>query len=88
MQEAVWQSIQKRKTPYENKSFDHISKLRDNAFLLEQWKRYQPSTQMELPEFSIVIKRLLKFLQPVFNVIVRENAFSMSWSATQKVREI
>jgi hypothetical protein len=88
LQEAIWKTLQNRKTPYENKSFDHISEFRDNVFLLEQWKRYQPSIQMELPEFSIVIERLQLFLQPVFNAIVRENEFFMSWSSTLQVWEI
>jgi hypothetical protein len=43
---------------------------------------------MELPEFSIVIERLQLFLQPVFNAIVRENEFFMSWSSTLQVWEI
>lgn len=84
LQKAIWKTIQNRKTPYENKSFERISEFRDSAFLLGQWKRYQPSIQMKLPEFSIVIERLKQFLEPVFNAIVLESQFLMSWSAAQQ----
>jgi hypothetical protein len=85
LKEAIWKTLQNRKTPYENKSFDTISEFRNNVFLLEQWKRYQPSIQMELPPFSTMIECLYQFLQPVFNAIISENDFFMSWSSTQQV---
>ncbi|OJV65095.1 MAG: nucleotidyltransferase [Clostridiales bacterium 38-18] len=84
LQEAVWQTIQHRGTVYEANSFDRISAFGDNAFLSAQWTRFQPSIQIQLPEFASILYRLKDFLQPVFEASIKEREFFMDWSAEQK----
>lgn len=66
---------------YEANSFDRISEFRNNAVLKALWLRFQPSIQMELPEFTVVIDRLQQFLQPVFDAAIHEREFFADWSA-------
>lgn len=84
LQEAIWQTVQHRGTVYEANSFDRISAFGDNAFLSAQWTRFQPSMQVQLPEFASILYRLKEFLQPVFEASIKEREFFMDWSAEQK----
>lgn len=84
LQEAIWQTIQHRGTVYEANSFDRISAFGDNAFLSAQWTRFQPSMQVQLPEFVSILYRLKEFLQPMFEASIEERKFFMDWSAEQK----
>ncbi len=84
LQEAVWQTIQHRGTVYEANSFERIAAFVDNTFLLAQWKRFQPSIQVQLPEFASILNHLKEFLQPVFEASIHEREFFMDWSAEQK----
>ena len=84
LQVAIWQTIQHRGTTYEVDSFQRIAEFRNNIFLTGQWRRFQTSVQMELPEFSVVLDRLQQFLQPVFDSAIHEKGFNLNWFATQK----
>jgi len=56
-------------------------------FLLSQWKRFKPSMQMELPEFTVVLNRLHKFLEPVFDSSICDKKFFMKWSVDGEIWE-
>lgn len=84
LQEAIWQTVQHRGTVYEANSFDRISAFGDNAFLSSKWTRFQPSMQVQLPEFVSILYRLKEFIQPVFQASIEEREFFMYWSAEQK----
>ncbi|WP_331654660.1 nucleotidyl transferase AbiEii/AbiGii toxin family protein [Anaerosporobacter sp.] len=84
LQEAVWKTIQHRGTAYETNYFERIADFENNSFLLAQWMRFQPSMQMQLPEFKVILYRIKEFLQPVFESLILEREFFMEWSAEQK----
>ena len=84
LQEALWQTLQHRGTPYELDSFQRIRAFNENYFLVSQWDRYQPSIQMELPTFNVIIERLIQFLEPVFDIIIHEGELFRSWSSKQE----
>ena len=81
LQEAVWKTIQHRGTVYELNSFNRIAAFGNNAFLSAQWIRFQPSIQVQLPEFTAILYRLKEFLQPVFEASIQERDFFMDWSS-------
>jgi hypothetical protein len=84
LQEAISQTIQHRGTSYEANSIDRIAAFGDNVFLSALWTRFQPSIQVQLPEFASVLYRLTEFIQPVFEASIQEREFFMDWSAEQK----
>lgn len=84
LQEAIWQTIQHRGTSYEVNSFQRIGEFQNNSFLVSQWTRFQPSIQMDLPEFKSVIYRIQQFLQPVFEAAIHEREFFADWSSEEK----
>ena len=83
LQEALWQTLQHRGTPYESDSFQRIRAFNENSFLISQWARYKPSIQIELPAFNVIIERLIQFLEPVFDAITHEGELFKGWSSKQ-----
>jgi predicted nucleotidyltransferase component of viral defense system len=84
LQEAIWQTIQHRGTIYEANIFDRIDAFGENTILTAQWKRFQPSIQMQLPEFGIILQRIKEFLKPVFEASMHEEEFFCEWYAEEK----
>lgn len=84
LQEAIWQTLQHRRTTYEANSFNRIAAFEDNSFLSAQWTRFQPSIQVKLPEFEVILQRIKEFLQPVFEASIQEREFFWDWSAEQE----
>lgn len=84
LQEAIWQTIQHRGTVYEANSFDRIVTFGENTFLTAQWKRFQPSIQIQLPEFEVILQRIKEFLNPVFEASLYEKEFFCVWYAEEK----
>jgi predicted nucleotidyltransferase component of viral defense system len=85
LQASIRQTIQHRNTPCEIKSFERISEFRSNSFLMDQWRRYQPSIQMDLPDFTKIIDRLCKFIELVFAAINQDKDFIFHCSAEETV---
>ena len=83
LQEALWQTLQHRGTPYESDSFQRIHAFNENSFLVSQWDRYKPSIQMELPPFHSILERIIRFVEPIFNSAVHEVEFFKNWSSKQ-----
>lgn len=83
LQEAIWKTVQHRGTPHDDKCFMRINDFRTNSFLILHWKRFQPSMQMQLPEFDVVLDRLLAFIEPVFSASIQNKSFKMTWSVEQ-----
>lgn len=84
LQDAVWNTIKHRGTVFEANCFDRISSFGDDGFLSARWTRFQPSMQMELPEFAVVLRRLKEFLQPILEESIQERELQMNWSAKEK----
>ena len=83
LQEAIWKTLKHRGTVFERTSFDRIAAFVDNSFLSEQWKRFQQSIQVELPDFESVIHRITIFLHPPFDSSISDREFTVKWSAKE-----
>lgn len=88
LQEAILQTLQHRGTQYDTDSFERIAAFKNNDFLSLQWHRFQPSMQMALPEFSIVLEGMQCFLEPVFDASIHQEEFLQQWTAEQKQWEL
>ncbi|MDD3414691.1 MAG: nucleotidyl transferase AbiEii/AbiGii toxin family protein [Lachnospiraceae bacterium] len=84
LQEAIWQTIQHRGTPYESNTFDRIAAFGVNTFLSAQWIRFQPSIRVQLPGFEVILQRIKEFLKPVFEASIQEREFFGEWCAEEK----
>ncbi|MBN2259448.1 MAG: nucleotidyl transferase AbiEii/AbiGii toxin family protein [Clostridiales bacterium] len=87
LKDAIGGTITHRATPYDKNSFERINNFYSNAFLVSQWKRFQLSIQMELPEFDLVLNRLKQFLEPIFDALINDKEFFLKWSVDHGIWE-
>lgn len=85
LQEAIWATLQHRGTPYERDSFEKIKAFDQNKFLHNLWNNYNPGPGLEKPTFSAVLAQINRFIDPLYETILREDEFFGTWSAKENV---
>ena len=85
LQEAIWVTLQHRGTPYERDSLEKIKAFDQNKFLQNLWNNYNPGPRLEKPDFSAVLAQINRFIEPLYEAILKEDEFSGTWSAKENV---
>lgn len=83
LQEAIFETLQHRGTPYERDSLEKIKAFDQNGFLQNLWNNYNPGPGLEKPNFPAVLAQLDRFIGPLYEAIVNEDEFFGSWSAKE-----
>ncbi len=84
LQLAIFETLQQRGTTYEKGSFNRIVSLADDEDMQKRWKYFLKTINNKSLEFSIVIKEIQIFLEPVFNAIVSEDEWQKQWNHSTK----
>ena len=79
LQQAIWETLQKRGTQYNKDSLQTIGYFVGDAGMQNKWKQYLKAQKLKEPEFDVVVQAMLKFLGPVWDAIVREDEFFGNW---------
>ena len=79
LQQAIWETLQKRGTQYNKDSLQTIGNFVGDAGMQNKWKQYLKAQKLKEPEFDVVVQAMLKFLGPVWDAIVREDEFFGNW---------
>ena len=66
LQEAIFETLQHRGTPYERDSMEQIRAFDQNEFLQKLWNNYNPGPGIEKPDFSSVLVQIDRFISPVY----------------------
>lgn len=85
LQEALFETLQHRGTLYGRDSLDKIKAFDQNEFLQNLWCNYNPGPRLEKPDFSSVLKQIYRFMEPLYEAILKENEFFGIWSAKENV---
>lgn len=85
LQEAIFETLQHRGTPYEKDSMDQIMSFVQNEYLQNLWKNYNPGPGLEKPDFSTVLEQIERFIGPVYEKILQEKEFLGMWSSRENV---
>ena len=72
LQTAIFETLQRRGTPYDKDSFKRIVALTEDEDMQKRWKYFLKNIKYDTLEFSVVIDEIQKFLEPVFEAIVNE----------------
>ena len=83
LQEAVFETLQHRGTPYEKDSIEQIKAFAENSYLVTLWNNYYPGPGIDKPKFSEVVVQIDVFLGPVFSAILKEEEFFGQWSTRE-----
>ena len=85
LQEAIFETLQHRGTPYEKDSMEQIRAFDQNEFLQKLWNNYYPGPGLEKPDFSSVLVQIDRFISPVYGALLREDEFWEIWSSKENV---
>lgn len=79
LQPAVFETLQRRETPYDKDSFERVITLADNEDIKKRWRYFLRTIKDDTLEFSFVITEIKTFLEPVFNAIAGESVWRKKW---------
>lgn len=82
LQMAIFETLQRRGTPYARDSFKRIVSLSEDEDMQKRWKYFLKNIKDNTLEFAIVIDEIRTFLEPVFDAIVNEKEWQNSWNST------
>lgn len=83
LQAAIFETLQRRGTPYDRDSFKRIIALAKDEDMQKRWKYFLKNIKDNTLKFEIVIREIQKFLEPVFVAIVSEEEWQKEWCATK-----
>lgn len=81
LQAAVFETLQRRGTPYDKDSFKRVAALAEDENMQKRWKYFLKNIKDDTLEFSEVIEEIRKFLEPVFDVIVNVGELQQDWKS-------
>ena len=81
LQTAIFETLQRRGTPYDRDSFKRIVSLAEAEDMQKRWKYFLKNIKDDSLEFAVVIDEIQKFLEPVFEAIVNEDEWQEQWNS-------
>ena len=81
LQTAIFETLQRRGTPYDRDSFKRIVALAEDEDMQKRWKYFLKNIKDSTLEFAVVVDELQKFLGPVFEAIVNEEEWQEQWNS-------
>lgn len=82
MQQALFETLQNRATPYEADSFERIMALSSDQAMQVQWRRFLHRLHLSELPFEEVLHGMDVFLRPVWIAIISEDELLLSWNAS------
>ena len=82
--EAVKSTLDHRNRELQDDVFAEIEDFKNNNALNTQWKAFEPAKESGLL-FDDVLDRLIAFLEPIYQTILRETDFDKRWSCENKM---
>lgn len=84
LQEAIYETLSNRGTPYEKDSVAVISRLAEDSNILKRWDNFCKKILKYKLDFNHVIKVIIDFLQPPYEALILEDELFEDWSHEKK----
>ncbi len=84
LQTAIYETLQKRGTPYEKDSFRRVAGLADDSDMHTKWKYFLKTIKEDTLGFDVVMRQIKDFLEPVFVAMVNEEEYLRMWRCGKK----
>lgn len=85
LQTAVFETLQRRGTPYDKDSFKRVAALAEDENMQKRWKYFLKNIKDDTLELSAVIAEIQTFLEPVFDAIVNEDKWQFKWKVSHNI---
>ena len=82
--EAIKSTLVHRNRELQDDVFTEIEDFKNNYALNAQWKAFEPAKESGLL-FNTVLDRLLIFIEPIYQNIIRGTGFNKQWSCESKM---
>lgn len=79
LQAAIYETLQRRGTPYEKNSFKRVIALAEDEDIQKRWQFFLKNIKDNTLEFSDVITAIRTFLEPVFDAMVNGKEWNRLW---------
>lgn len=81
LQKAIAETLQKRGTPHDARTFRRLSDLRDSSVMRKKWSNFRAHMNLKSDEwgFDLVMQRFGEFLEPPVTAMVNGLTFSQAW---------
>jgi predicted nucleotidyltransferase component of viral defense system len=83
LQEAIFETLQNRRTIYEADSLKKIYSFRSDPDMMKKWKHFIKGTLKQDIEFELVIDTISRFIGPVFEAILKESELFATWHSNK-----
>lgn len=80
LQETIFETLQKRRTPYELGSLERIYSFKDDYEVKKKWELFIKNTLKQDIGFETILKVIYDFLTPVYSAILTEDEFFKVWN--------
>lgn len=87
LQEAIYETLSNRGTPYEKDSITILSRLLKNKDIEKRWVNFCKKVLKFELDLDLVINIIIEFLQPPYNSIINENEFFDIWNSERRTYE-
>ncbi len=84
LQEAIYETLSNRGTPYEKDSITIISRLIKEDVIQKRWSNFCKKVLKFELIFDSVIQLIIEFMQPPFDAIVNEDEFFGLWNSKKQ----
>lgn len=84
LQEAIYETLQNRGTPYEHNSLGQILNLSSDKDMIKRWNVFCKKVLRLNLDFDDVLELIVKFLIPPYNAIINENECFNIWKSNNK----
>ena len=80
LQEAIYETLTNRNTPYKKDSVVVIARLSDNIEIQKRWKNFCKKVLKYDLDLKVVINTIIDFTLPPFEKIIEEDEFFKNWN--------
>jgi len=89
LQEAIYQTLQRRGTPVEGDTLTKLKQLGDSSLIKSRWERFEHNRLNEPLSLDVAIRSICALVSPVFDAIVNEREVFGVWDpALQQYRAL
>ncbi|AUS98437.1 hypothetical protein CDQ84_03860 [Clostridium thermosuccinogenes] len=87
LQEAIYETLTNRGTPYEKDSVTIILRLADDSIIIRRWSNFCKKILQYKLDFTDVVKLIIDFLQPPYEALIYEEELFKNWNHEKKEYE-
>ena len=88
LQEAIFQTLQKRGTPFDSSTLSEVSRFSEDPYMFAKWQHFIQNTLKYSVDFKEVIEIIIKFVGPAFNSIIYETELLKEWNSETLCYEV